>query len=341
MNLQTRRRVKGAMLCACCMTPFLWGTRRGQINSCARNEWMPLCGGTCARVQACRCVFSESILGWVVTVYTGQRYRTVKTYWTQHLIWIICKFQGNQKEQRLKPKNIKRKMFNSSKKRKGRRNAKDEEESQCGSEDGLGHPSDLCSAQGPWQGGPWWRWCQQLPWPLPGTTHTQLILTLSPVDCRIIPIWWRGNGRTQVHPQGCTESRWSWDLNQGQAEACTHTLPCTTSAPCPCSRGGHLFFIPWLHQKGQMNLLAKESGAREKRTQTSIGAPCLLSLRVGQWPRQDEEGSLMFPRAHHSEEHVFLLIFVTYLHLFERQQFWHRGSFFSCLYVCLTDYLWK
>lgn len=46
----------------------------------ARNEWMPLCGGTCARVQACRCVFSESILGWVVTVYTGQRHRTVKTY---------------------------------------------------------------------------------------------------------------------------------------------------------------------------------------------------------------------------------------------------------------------
>ena len=111
--------------------------------------------------------------------------------------------------------------------------------------------------------------------------------------------------------------------------------------PAPAAEGGNLFFIPWLHQKGQMNLLAKESGAREKRTQTSIGAPACWAGGWGQSPRQNEEGSLMFPCAHHSEEHVFCLVFVTYLHLFERQQFWHLGSFFSCIYVCLTDYLWK
>lgn len=52
----------------------------------------------------------------------------------------------------------------------------------------------------------------------------------------------------------------------------TH-FPAPPLPPAPAAEAGNLFFIPGLHQKGQMNLLAKESGAREKCTQTSIGAP--------------------------------------------------------------------
>lgn len=106
----TPRRVRGATLRAHCAVPPLWGSRRGQTSSCEKSVDASVCE-TCARVQACMCVFPGSILGWVLTVYTGQRYRTVKTYRTQHLIWIICKLQVNQKEQTLKPKTIKRKMF--------------------------------------------------------------------------------------------------------------------------------------------------------------------------------------------------------------------------------------
>lgn len=51
---------------------FYEAQEEAKLTYGARNQWMPLCGEICAQGQACTCVFSVSILGWVVTVYTVQ-----------------------------------------------------------------------------------------------------------------------------------------------------------------------------------------------------------------------------------------------------------------------------
>lgn len=75
------------------------------------------------------------------------------------------------------------------------------------------------------------------PWEPPPcqAPHTHWILIWPSVDSVIIPILWQRNGRTAVSPQGCTESRWDQDVDQGHSGAKSHALPRTaTLRPCWC-----------------------------------------------------------------------------------------------------------
>lgn len=74
------------------------------------------------------------------------------------------------------------------------------------------------------------------PWEPPPcqAPHTHWILIWPSVDSVIIPILWQRNGRTAVSPQGCTESRWDQDVDQGHSGAKSHA----PRGPPPCGPAG-------------------------------------------------------------------------------------------------------